>query len=1047
MKNVFLTVLCMSLAGGITTLIVLVLRRVLRRAPKWAALILWGIVGLRLMLPFFPESSLSLMPKETSVKLDPVSQEIVLPATVSELIPRESVPAAAYAPVTPVSPSASSAPAAPIKAGTDWLGIASYAWAGGVCAMLLYAAISYCLLRRRLRTAVRSEGNVYESEAAKTPFLLGLFRPRIYVPFGLEGVQRESVLAHERAHIAHLDHLLKPLGFLLLCVHWFDPLAWAAYVFFSKDIELACDERVIRKLGEDARADYSQTLLDLSKRQRLISVCPLAFGSSNAKERVKNVFSYKKPAFWIMILAVLAIGATAVCFLTRPKTGEPTEDQPVLYSPETAVEYAKENGFAAVIDNEFKAGEDIWNAFVHSVNEGGPAGVTVLVNGPAAILTSSQGDIEAGIVTAHAIAYDGEGFTVKSATLTSKGLENEWSAELRYACLDRYTVNMNGGQYGQYALMDEALDDTSRVVSEPVTRGGNAVTSSSLPEERPAVYPLFTYAFPSYAAEAPRPLTGEEKVTVSRAYRALFDYEPGVLNSDEGGVYKLYSGLVCLGVFGDTAVLFEAGPLQALSCRMIGENRFCFSSSFGLYACRGETLVSLERAYAQGWITDGQVGTARELYKGLVKTDWGEDDNPLLLPPFDDPSEAIDETEAVIFDEPLIARAVRNSLNISTGVKIKASYLSRVTNLELTGIDLGSLEDLERLHYIKSLSIWDAPNADFDSIPVYTKLGELSVRNCGLTDISFVSKFTGVEHLDLSDNYIEDVSPLRALPNLKLLNIENNRISSIEGLMKLPALSDIEFSWNPLTDAQADELIEHVMSNGDPDFGPTANFYTGDKSRFACWPVDLDEDGVDEYFYANLDWMAIDFVSYVWLEDASGRRLGDWLPCGTGHVAFGTYALVNDETNGACIMRIAPEFLNEYYGYDLYDLRDGKFQHVRGEVFYNYDALEEEQDDEAMEDFLDPVYAKAYEERMRELLDSGYVLVTTDRWGVMMRELYLKDSGKPLDRPSGTMAIICTEGASVDPARRAQYETMGLTFVDEPLGYRFMAEPFRGEND
>lgn len=1206
MKDVFLTVLSMSLAGGILTLIVLALRLILRRAPKWVQLVLWGLVGLRLALPFFPESHLSLMPREASVTRDPVSQELVLPAPVQELVPHGSLPAASTAPITPGSPAAPAAPAAPsaptapVRAKTDWLGIASYVWAGGAAAMLIYAAVSFIVLRRRLATAVRLSGNVYESEAAKTPFLLGIFRPRIYLPFGLDEGQRALVLSHERAHIKNLDHIYKPIGFLLLAVHWFDPLAWAAYIMFSKDIELACDERVIRSLDEDERADYSQTLLDISRGQRMIAVCPLAFGGAGAKERVKSVFSYKKPAFWIIILAVLAIIVTAVCFLTRPKTEEAPEKQPtfstneaiieyagdngwavtsdpeymfvcgeeewdefiakvngkepaqitiavilrfpsgeersgeesgsadsaqiklldydgekftvrirnaaseefdlereyayldrfgidgewtyaltneplvelsrtdealllsgdafplftvipkyVLYTPEMAAGYAEENGCAAVIYNEFNVGEDIWNSFVRCVNEGEPASVTVLVNGPSTVLSSSQGDIEADIVTAHAMTYDGEGFTIKSAALTPRGLEGEWTSELRYPCLFRYTVNMDGRLYGQYVLTDEEPDGASTVISAPIKRGGDAASSYALPEERPAVYPLFTYAFLTgdNAADAPRPLTEEEKATVSLAYRAIYDVTPNVLNASDSDICGPFAGLICYGVFGDTAVLFESGAFPALWCREIGGYRFCCSSSFSLFACRGLTLVPLEQAYSNGWITDEQLCIIHELHNGLFVSPMGDYENtePKAAPA--SANEPISEAEPVIFDEVGIARAVRQALDIPLGTKITAKDLSRVTTLGLTGAELGSFSELQRFSSLNTLMIRDAPNADFDSIPVYTKLEELSVRNCGLTDISFVSRFTGLEYLDLSDNYIEDVSPLRALPNLKLLNIENNRISSIDELMKLPALSDIEFSWNPLTDAQADALIEHVMSNGDPDFGPSANFYTGDKSRFACWPVDLDEDGVDEYFYANLDWMAIDFVSYVWLEDANGRRLGDWLPCGTGHAAFGTYALVNDENHGACIMRIAPEFNNRYYGYDLYDLRDGRFQQVTGEEFYNYDALVEEKDGESMADFLDPVYVKAYEERMRELLDSGYVLVTTDIWGVMMRELYLKDSGESLDRPSGTMAIICTEGASVDPARRKQYEEMGILFVDEELGYRFRAEPFRGENN
>lgn len=206
------------------------------------------------------------------------------------------------------------------------LPIAAALWMLGAAAMLLWALVSWLRLRKRVREVVRLEENVYECEIA-SPFVLGLFRPRIYLPFSLENGERELVLAHERAHITAGDHIIKPLGWLLLAAHWYNPLVWLAYALFCRDIELACDERVVRGLSLSDRADYSQALLDLSRPRGGVRACPLAFGESSVKGRVKSVLSYKKPAFWLVLLAVVVCVGAAVCFLTDPKEeAEPVDD-------------------------------------------------------------------------------------------------------------------------------------------------------------------------------------------------------------------------------------------------------------------------------------------------------------------------------------------------------------------------------------------------------------------------------------------------------------------------------------------------------------------------------------------------------------------------------------------------------------------------------------------------------------------------------------------------------------------------------------------------
>lgn len=311
MADVFIKTLNMGIAASWLILAVVVLRVILKRAPKRFRLLLWAVVGLRLVLPVSIESALSLVPSTQTLPED------VMYAAAPEL---NTGIAALNDAINPAFTAAfAPEPAASANPLQVLLPVASVIWLAGAAAMLLWALVSWLRLRRRVADAALLEGNVFESERVASPFVLGLIRPRIYLPFGLDEGAREQVLTHERAHIARGDHVIKPLGWLILAVYWYNPLVWLAYALFCRDIELACDERVIRRLPVSGRADYSQALLDLSRPHHGVGACPLAFGESAVKCRVKSVLTYKRPAFWlIMLAAVLCIGA-AVCFLTDPK--------------------------------------------------------------------------------------------------------------------------------------------------------------------------------------------------------------------------------------------------------------------------------------------------------------------------------------------------------------------------------------------------------------------------------------------------------------------------------------------------------------------------------------------------------------------------------------------------------------------------------------------------------------------------------------------------------------------------------------------------------
>lgn len=313
MAAVFLKLLNLSISASWLVLAVLVLRLVSKRSPKWMNVLLWGIVALRLVLPFSIESALSLIP----------SAETVSPAVV-QFAPAPTITSGVSVIDNAVNPSLSehfsAVPTASVNPLYAWTEIAGWVWLIGLEAMLLYALVSYLRLRRRVSVSLCVRENIYLCDAISSPFILGVVKPRIYLPSGLDEVQRQNVLSHERAHLARRDHWWKPLGFALLAVYWFNPALWLAYTLLCRDIELACDERVIRTMDESAVKTYSTVLLACSMPRKAVITCPLAFGEVGVKERVKNALRYKKPAFWVVAASVAVCVVVAVCFLTNPPT-------------------------------------------------------------------------------------------------------------------------------------------------------------------------------------------------------------------------------------------------------------------------------------------------------------------------------------------------------------------------------------------------------------------------------------------------------------------------------------------------------------------------------------------------------------------------------------------------------------------------------------------------------------------------------------------------------------------------------------------------------
>ena len=315
MDMAFIKVLNMSISASWLVLVVLALRLILKKSPRWVHVALWALVAVRLICPVSIESMFSLIPSTQTVLEEIFYAEAGQQHEAASLEIVEARPKVGSVDVELDQT---------VGAVQTWEVKWSLLWPAGMALMAIHALVSYWKLKRKVSASLDLGNGVYLCDYIDTPFILGILVPKIYLPSAMEPDSASHVLSHERAHIARKDHWWKPLGFALLTVHWFNPLLWLAYVLLCRDIELACDEKVVRELGLRERKSYSDALLKCSVSRRNIAACPLAFGEVGVKERVKTVLNYKKPAFWLVLVAILALTVTAVCFLTDPVTEEET---------------------------------------------------------------------------------------------------------------------------------------------------------------------------------------------------------------------------------------------------------------------------------------------------------------------------------------------------------------------------------------------------------------------------------------------------------------------------------------------------------------------------------------------------------------------------------------------------------------------------------------------------------------------------------------------------------------------------------------------------
>ncbi len=376
--SLFSTVLDLTAAGSIAIVCVLLARLVLNRAPKWISYALWAVVLFRLLCPVTIESPVSLMPDRTMpTARTETQQSTAQPEPVTPVLPVTSDTAPGSDTVQPQPGRAEIAPAAR----PDKMTVLTIIWLAGMGCVTVYAIVSLVLVRRRLIGAVPLEGNVWLADHIPSPFVLGLFRPKIYLPSTLEASELEYILLHERTHIARRDNLTRLLAWIALTVHWFNPLVWIAFVCSGHDMERSCDEAVLKKLGTDIRQDYSASLLRLSAGRHILAAAPLAFGESDTKGRIRHVLNYRRPRFWVVVVALIAAVALTVGLATdRAKKAEDTAD----------VTFADMFWYLAEDRNDPEASEELFRSIGTVINESQTAdGVTATLEG----ILCADGDV------------------------------------------------------------------------------------------------------------------------------------------------------------------------------------------------------------------------------------------------------------------------------------------------------------------------------------------------------------------------------------------------------------------------------------------------------------------------------------------------------------------------------------------------------------------------------------------------------------------------------------------------------------------------------
>lgn len=342
MDRLFLTILNMSLTGTFVIAAICIARLPLKKAPKIISYCLWAVAGFRLVFPYSIESIFSLIPFKA---------QTIPPDIAMQPIPRidSGIPFVNNA-VSGILPAAT--PAASVNPLQVWTATGAWVWIIGVAVLLIYGLASFFVLKRKMSKAAHIEANLYEAENIKSPFALGFIKPGIYLPAGLSGQEKSYIILHEQTHIKRYDHIVKFAAYFILCLHWFNPFAWVAFRLMGVDMEMSCDERVLKEMGGETKKNYSLTLLSLATERRIFSGSPLAFGEGGIKERIKNILNFKKPSRVTIIVAVALVSVLSVGFAVN-KINVPAEPPDItVQSGDKSIEWVvgKNNWNGSIFD-------------------------------------------------------------------------------------------------------------------------------------------------------------------------------------------------------------------------------------------------------------------------------------------------------------------------------------------------------------------------------------------------------------------------------------------------------------------------------------------------------------------------------------------------------------------------------------------------------------------------------------------------------------------------------------------------------------------------
>lgn len=475
LDTVFLEILDMTKVGSLVILAVLLARLALKRAPKVLSYGLWAVVLLRLLCPVGLQSPLSVLPR-----LTPTAQEYSLE---DQPISFAGAGIAAYQAVGDVLNGGIGVQHVPTERineygnieyvttdfGDVWILFGSYVWAFGLAVMAFYSAVSLLKLKAGLREAVRLEKDVYLADAINSPFVMGLFSPRIYLPQGLENREMGYILAHERHHIRRLDPLWKALGFLALSIHWFNPLVWMAFILACRDMEMSCDEAVLKAFGPEIRSEYAASLLKIATGKRILAGSPLAFGEGDPKSRIRNLAKWKKPIVWITVLALVLCAVLGVCLLTDPMSSDTTVGRSLFFG---TVKYTEQDELVLRCEDgreiEFRLAQD------YTLPEGIGAGTQVMIQ---ATWSEELGDYRTGKVS---LTESAVSVSLEEA-IEAAILNNEDTREAEFACASFVTLSKGSNGIAS-AVSGEMKIDTVTVyglaLHQRYVRQGDTVCES-----------------------------------------------------------------------------------------------------------------------------------------------------------------------------------------------------------------------------------------------------------------------------------------------------------------------------------------------------------------------------------------------------------------------------------------------------------------------------------------------------------------------------------------------------------------------------------------